>query len=237
MKRLETLMRENQVKNILDVGTGVGNFIGSLIEIPYPFKEIVGIDTSTRAIDIAKSHFMNYQNIQFLKMDGNQMTFDDHTFDVVCLSNSLHHLTHIEQTLNEMKRVVKKNGILLFHEMISSPLTDAQISHRMIHHFSAEIDRLIGVTHNETYTKAEIEDILSIIKDKKIIASWIPVYDEKIEFSQEQIDQIIESVDRMVDRIKESPSYHDFALKGEQIKEYIRNYGFDLATEYLFVVK
>ncbi|MBU1092964.1 MAG: class I SAM-dependent methyltransferase [Firmicutes bacterium] len=237
MEQLAYYLQQNNSKRILDVGTGVGNFIFVLAQTTNEYDEIIGIDTSQRAIEIASNYFLDNHKVKFMKMDGKKIEYPDGYFDVVCLSNSLHHLENPQPIFNEMKRVLKREGLMIIQEMVCEPLTNQQVSHRLVHHFSAEIDRHLGLTHDDTYTKEVIEEKLSQFDSIELIAAWVPEYQNKHEFSDEEVTQLISSIDQMIDRIKDiekKPYYQD---KAELIKQYIKENGFDLATEYMFILK
>ncbi len=237
LEQLEFYLQENQTKKVLDVGTGVGNFIFLLTQALKNYDEIIGIDTSERAIEIAKSYFTDNQGVRFLKMNGEHIEYPNGYFDAISLSNSLHHLADAKTIFNEMERVLKPNGLILIHEMISNPLNLQQESHKLIHHFSAEIDRYLGLTHDETYTKEEIEERLSKYTQCILEDSWIPQHHEKHEFSADEIEQIIQSVNQMVLRIKDNEQISYFETKAESIKKYIAENGFDLAPQYMFILR
>ncbi|MCF7931102.1 MAG: methyltransferase domain-containing protein [Acholeplasmataceae bacterium] len=237
MEQLEFHLSKNQTKKVLDVGTGVGNFIFLLTQALGDYEEIVGIDTSMRAVELAKGYFPNQEKIKFSVMDARQLEYPNDYFDAVCLSNSLHHLDDAQPIFDEMERVLKPKGLLIIHEMISDPLTPKQVSHKLIHHFSAEIDRLLDIKHDDTYTKAEIEDKLQLYSSCVIEDSWIPVHKEKHEFSQEEVDQVILSLDQMQNRISNPDQLPYFKQKAETIKEHIKEHGFDLATQYMFILR
>lgn len=221
----------------MDVGTGVGNFIQVIKSLDYPFAKIIGIDTSEKAIEIAQNHFKDDETISFMAMDANRMSFPKQSFDVVCLSNSLHHLSDLKKTLSEMERVLRSHGLIIIHEMISTPLNKAQISHRMIHHFSAEIDRYHGITHGETYSVDEIKRMLDAYGEVKVIDAWPVDNPNPYHFTKKDIDQIIGSIDQMIERMIDSTSYVLFEKKGREIQDYIRVNGFELATQWLFVLE
>lgn len=237
MEQLEFYLSKNQTKRVLDIGTGVGNFIFLLKEVLKDYDEIVGIDTSARAVELAQGYFPNQDKIKFVVMDAKQLEYDDHYFDVVCLSNSLHHLKDAKPIFMEMERVLKPSGLILIHEMISSPLTEKQESHKLIHHFSAEIDRLLNITHDDTYTKEEIEEKLKLYSSCEIEDAWIPLHKEKHMFSQQEVEQVILSLEQMLNRISNHDQLPYFKQKAEAIKTHIKKYGFDLATQYMFVLR
>ncbi|MDD3171532.1 MAG: class I SAM-dependent methyltransferase [Bacilli bacterium] len=237
MKKLELLLQKYPDARVLDVGTGVGNFIGLLTSITENFKEITGIDKSERMIELASNNFQNKNYINFKVEDGNNMQYEDGIFDIVCLSNSLHHLDDIEATLKEMRRVVKATGIILINEMICDNLSKAQTSHMLLHHFSAEIDRELGITHNDTYTKKEIIDVLNSKSNMEIDDYWDVDFGETPEITKEDLDKMISLVDRLVSRIKDESRMDYFLKKAQEIKEYIRINSYDSTTEVIFVLK
>ncbi len=237
MKKLERLLRENRTRKILDIGTGVGNFIFLLTQVVKDYDQIIGLDTSKRSIEIATSYFTDQPKIKFMEKNGEHTDFPDDYFDLVCLSNSLHHLGEPQTIFMEMERVLKPNGIILVHEMISEPLTSQQQSHKIIHHFSAEIDRYLGAIHDETLTKKQIEEKLNEYSSCELEESWIPEHPDKHQFSAEEIEHIVNSVDQMVSRIKDQEKIQYFKDKAEIIKVYIQENGFDLATEYMFALR
>lgn len=223
-------------KMILDVCTGSGNFIQYLASFYDEYDKMVGIDTMGRAIDFAIKNNHN-DRIVYQIMDGAKLDFVDQSFDVVSLSNSLHHLKDIEDVIHEMARVVKKDGYIIINEMISAPLSMAQISHKKVHHFAAKIDRLVGDVHNETYTEEEINQIIEKIDGVKIVKYWaldVPVHETTTDEEKAYFNSIL---DRMIGRIPEGIDRSDYQKEAETIKEYIHTYGYDGATTFLFFLQ
>ena len=165
------------------------------------------------------------------------MTFPDATFDIVCLSNSLHHLVDIPATMKEMQRVVKPSGAILINEMRSDELGETQISHRMLHHFAAEIDRSLGLVHDETFSKETILAHLSQNKTWHVDEEWNMELPQNEPATTDEIDQLCTTVDRLINRIKDEPLRQTFIAKGESVKAYLRSHGFDGATQLLVVLK
>lgn len=217
MNKITKLLHQFPNFKLLDIGTGVGNFIALVKSVNDDFEEIIGIDTSQRIVEIAKNNFKDDDRIQFLLMDANECSFENDTFDIVSLSNSLHHLSDIHKTISEMERVVKPTGIILIHEMVSDQLTDQQISHKMLHHYAAEIDREFDQIHGETYSREEIIDILQENSASEIIDFWHVVQEEEQEVSSEEIEQLIQLVDKLSSRVKESQNAEYFISKAEKI--------------------
>lgn len=214
---------------ILDVGTGSGQLVKQLVDAFMNFTEIIGIDSSERAIEAASKNFTD-DRIKFIKMDASSMSFDDNSFDTVCISNTLHHLTEEEmyKTLKEMKRVLKPGGFFILCEMYKDNQTPKQLGHVYIHHFGAELDRIKGVTHNETFDR---QDIIDITANIGITLVDELDYVEDGECSSEEINEIIEAVGNKLEGLKNDSCYDCLKTKWKSVKNHLLNIGLGSATE------
>jgi ubiquinone/menaquinone biosynthesis C-methylase UbiE len=102
----------NLTHHVLDIGTGTGIIPFNICSKVF---SVVGIDISPEMIRVAnqkqkKSHI---RNVSFQVQDSYNLTFPDKTFDVVIASNLLHILYEPAKPLNEVKRVMKDNGIFI----------------------------------------------------------------------------------------------------------------------------
>lgn len=235
MKKIKELLNKKGIK-ILDVGTGAGGFINTLTMLTDEFEEIIGIDTSSRAIEAANKNFKD-ERVKFIEMDALNMTFDDNSFDVVCLSNSLHHLEDISETISEMERVLKPNGILLFNEMFSDVEDPKQLTHVELHHFWAEVDRFNNVVHNETMKRNEIIETLNKNSSLIISEAWNMELDEDKELTEEDYEWLKRTLDYSLKRVKDSENYKYFEEKAEVLRERIMKVGFKGATQLLVIMK
>lgn len=236
MQKMSSLMKSFNNARILDVGTGNGNFIKVMTELNNDYKSAVGIDLLEGAIKMCNTSFED-ERISFMKMDALKMEFEDDCFDIVSLSNSLHHLDDIDATLKEMERVLAPGGVLLFCEMRSNNLSKKQKSHLQMHHFAAEIDRMRGVIHHDTFSDKEMLDILKEKSDLDIIDVWEFAVTDKEEIGEKGLEWIFEMIDRVQERIEGSKEIEYFRKKADKIKNYIRKYGFDSATQLIMVLK
>ena len=102
--------------------------------------------------------------------------------DLVCISNSLHHLQHRDKVFAELLRVLKPGGVFLVTEMYQDgQQTEAQMTHILMHHWVASIDRKCGIHHEETFSKDEILAIIHKLELKKLQTRdfYIPVDDPR----------------------------------------------------------
>jgi len=236
MRKLSAFFNHIEKAKILDVGTGNGNFIKMIQSMTDEFEEIIGIDELDIAIETSKKNFDD-ERIKFIKMDAFDMDFEDGYFDVVCLSNSLHHLSNINGMLKEMARVLKPNGYLLVNEMKSDGLNARQKGHMKIHHFAAEIDREVGATHNDTFTARGMLEILDKESELQIKDVWDLTYDRPEVNSQEEIDWLCSTIDKVQQKITDPSRQDYFKSKGEKIKKYIKRVGFDSQTQVIVILK
>jgi 2-polyprenyl-3-methyl-5-hydroxy-6-metoxy-1,4-benzoquinol methylase len=225
MKQLEQFLQQTDKKRFLDIGTGTGNFIHQITSIYPNYDSFVGIDTHEQSIAIAKKHAPN-DKVTFELMDAYHMSFTDKQFDVVCLSNSLHHLSDVEGMFQAMKQVLKDDGYMIIQEMIQDQLNPMQESHKMMHHFAARVDRLLGDTHDETFTQQEILDILGKQHGLRIDQEWLLNVPNRDENTKEELDYIINILNRVMSRVPDDKKA-DFAEEKVTIQTYIQEHGYD----------
>jgi len=102
--------------DVLDVGTQKGDFINVLMKVLKEYNTFTGIDISEENLKEARELFKD-KPVNFQPMNAESMNFQDHQFDTVCISFSLHHLENIDKVLAEMYRVLKPNGHFIVQEM------------------------------------------------------------------------------------------------------------------------
>lgn len=167
-RKIEKRLKSISGGRVLDVATGDGGFVDTLMKTLKDFDSFVGIDYSEKEVKSAKKRFKG-QLVEIRKMNAETLKFENDSFDTVCMSYSLHHLDKIEKVVAEMKRVLKSGGYFIIQEMYCDrQQTVAQETDILQHHWDAEIDSLLGVTHNKTLTKRKIRDIVSSLKLKEV---------------------------------------------------------------------
>ena len=127
---------------MLDVGTGRGGFVESLISDLKDYDEIIGIDVKGDLAAGFAERFAEHPGVSFQRVDALSMPFEDGSFDTVAVAGSLHHLADPRKGLSEMMRVLRKGGHLIVVEMFRDGQTEAQQTHVMLHHWWAAVDRI-----------------------------------------------------------------------------------------------
>ncbi|NQU87947.1 MAG: class I SAM-dependent methyltransferase [Mariniphaga sp.] len=234
MEQLKKYFNKKSVYQILDIATGEGQFIKILMDI-FPDASYTGIDPNEESLQIAKETFQD-KNIQFFKMRAEKLDFENEKFDLVSISNGLHHLPHLETSLSEMKRVLKPDDLIIINELVSNNLTPAQENQKFYHHLKSYTDRLSGHFHHETWAK---QKILDIIQQNGIqIEISFDYFDGKNFITEtENIDFWVIRLKEHLEVLKDRSVYQELLPKVKEFRRRIEKDGMEHATNVVVVGK
>jgi ubiquinone/menaquinone biosynthesis C-methylase UbiE len=113
-------------QNVLEIGTGTGIITFSIYS---KVASIIATDISPEMIRVANQRLMdsNIKNIDFQIQDSYSLTFPDKSFDIVIASNLFHILYEPEKPINEVKRVLKDNGIFIAPTICAGERTKTRV--------------------------------------------------------------------------------------------------------------
>lgn len=94
-------------KSILDVGSSSGWFLANLSK-NFPEAKCVGVDAYRKAIIYGNK---KYKSIKFVHADAHNLPFFNESFDLVLCTEVLEHVLDPKGVLEEIRRVLKKQGI------------------------------------------------------------------------------------------------------------------------------
>ncbi|MFT3808099.1 class I SAM-dependent methyltransferase [Arenimonas sp.] len=99
-------------ERVLDVACGTGLVTLRAAQDVGPQGEVIGTDISAGMIDIAwtRATTQRIGNVRFQRMGAESLDFPDKRFDVVLCGLGLMYVTHPEQALHEMRRVLRPGG-------------------------------------------------------------------------------------------------------------------------------
>lgn len=117
LKRYEFILPYIENKTVLDMACGSG--YGSNI-ISDKAKFVIGGDISDEIIQYCKYHYKK-NNLRFGVFDIQDMPYPADTFDVIVSFETIEHLSDGNDFLNEVCRVISKNGILIISTPIGGP--------------------------------------------------------------------------------------------------------------------
>lgn len=100
---------------ILDFGCGTGTNLPFLRDL-FPGAALQGVDVSHRSLEVASERQVIGCGLTIY--DGVTLPFGDATFDMVVVSNVLHHIEPLDRatTLKEIARCLKPGGLLAIFE-------------------------------------------------------------------------------------------------------------------------
>lgn len=106
---------------VLDIPCGTGRLFPVLIDAGL---SVTGGDISEQMLEVARRRFAGQSGVSFQKVDAENMTFPDNTFDYVTSYRLMCHLPPEVRTrvLNEMIRVCKKTLVINYHVETYTPL-------------------------------------------------------------------------------------------------------------------
>jgi len=101
---MRTLVRERRGMTALEVGCGPG----LVMELFSPFLEVTGLD-----IDLEMVRQVKEKGMEAVLGDGQNLPFDDDSFDIVYCSFTMLWLPDQQKAMNEMARVARKCVVCL----------------------------------------------------------------------------------------------------------------------------
>ena len=112
---------------VLDIAGGTGDLARKFSSLVGPDGEVVLADINASMLKVGRDRLLDKGvagNINFVQADVEKLPFPDNHFDVVTIAFGLRNVTHKEDALRSMLRVLKPGGRLLILEFSkpSNPL-------------------------------------------------------------------------------------------------------------------
>jgi len=137
--------------SVLDIGSGTGKILEELKEQGW---KVAGIDGEKEAKEWSKKRGIE---IALGDVSKSALPFKDNSFDAVLALDILEHLPNDANLLNEAKRIVKENGIII----ITVPAYSW---------FFTYWDTMLG--HQRRYSKKDVEKLSHACKVKTLFISY-----------------------------------------------------------------
>lgn len=230
---------------VLDVCTGSGDFISTLLRTLKDYEGFVGVDRSKQGFEKAAKKLRN-RPVQLLQMDAENLAFEAGAFDTVCIAYSLHHLGNPAVVLAEMKRVLRPGGNFILKECFQGGRqTEAQITDILQHHWKAKIDRAFGETHTETLTSPQIAALVQDLALTKLVMveSSRDVrclfcsrrFDCEDPRSRKLVDEFVRGIEKESKRLKTLEAAEELRAEGEALKARVRETGISDASSLVVI--
>ena len=112
-------LRKYKIDNLLDIGTGTGDFAIQASSILKP-RKIIGVDISKRMMDVGREKVEKAgleKVISFDHQDCSTMTFPNESFDATVVSFGVRNFEDIDSCFKQILRVLKPGGVFMFLEL------------------------------------------------------------------------------------------------------------------------
>jgi len=236
MKNLKTYLDQYHQPKILDIGSGKGDFIQLIDQVYQDYSEIIGIDIVDYLLEMDVSAFENNPKIKWMDIDVLETTFPKNSFDVISLSNTLHHIKDISSIFEQMVAMLKPGGIIVVSELISTKdLTEPQMSHQLLHSFAAKVDHHLGRVHSQLFTEKNILSAIEKYASLPIVDHW--QLDTKPYEAEITAETLIELVDQLLEKVKDSSKYDLYQKEALDLKDHLKNNDFSLAKQICVILK
>lgn len=116
-KKCRDILKKYHPQTILDLATGTADMAIDLTSLQP--QKIIAADYALNMLNVAQSKIQRKKLqhiIQIKQEDGENLSFDDTSFDAITISFGIRNFENYQKGLQEMYRVLKPNGILLILE-------------------------------------------------------------------------------------------------------------------------
>jgi 2-polyprenyl-3-methyl-5-hydroxy-6-metoxy-1,4-benzoquinol methylase len=135
-----TLVKYFRIHTALDIGCNTGSLVKAFKDLGI---EAYGVDVSQAAISNAPKELRG--QLCCLDVTRDRLPFEDEKFDLITMSEVVEHLRDFQNTLCEIRRVLKVNG----HIYVTTPsMPGADILSNLMH-----LSRLTNPTHINVHSK------------------------------------------------------------------------------------
>lgn len=138
---------------VLDLGSGDGQ---NSIKASKIARKVIGVEISEELLEIAKISAKNHKSNNIIFEKGNietKLNFKDRTFDKIIFLDVLEHLRNREQTIKELRRILKNGGLMFLG------VPNSQTSWKKFQR-SAGINSFSDPDHKIEFTQKSIRKLL-----------------------------------------------------------------------------
>lgn len=124
-KKLATCLRGENDLTLLDLATGTGDQLVSILRHCPNIERAHGFDISKEMLDLGKEKVDRLgfsDRVDFSVGDASQLPFGDRSFDAISISFGIRNVVEMDRALKEMVRVLSDHGVALILEF-SKPHT------------------------------------------------------------------------------------------------------------------
>ncbi|MFO7895370.1 MAG: methyltransferase domain-containing protein [Candidatus Cloacimonadales bacterium] len=236
MDNIAKILARLKPEKILDIACGQGEFVAWILHYFPDFQQLLAVDNNAKMLQRAQQKFASEQRIDFRSMDAYDLALADDSYDLVTLSNSLHHFEDHSQLFAEIKRVLQPEGRLIINEMLADKLSAAQESHKKIHHFAAKIDRLKRRYHAETFSQEQVSKLMQAhgfsLEQQVDYAHEIDT-----ELASQQVERLQDALKQMLKSVESRADFAELQAEANEISQWMQKHSFASARSLLLIAK
>jgi demethylmenaquinone methyltransferase/2-methoxy-6-polyprenyl-1,4-benzoquinol methylase len=112
-------LSEGELRKVIDLATGTGDLLLSLLAARDDIAGAVGLDVSENMLDLCREKLCRRglaERVELVCGDAAAIPFPDDTFDAAAMGFGIRNMPDALQTLREMRRVLKPDGAALILE-------------------------------------------------------------------------------------------------------------------------
>jgi len=182
------VIKEGEIKNVLDNGCGLGRITGFLNRSSIP---CVGVDISENALNKAIKNFADYP--YFVLGESHNLPFANEQFDLIWFWRVLHNMGKEERrkSLSENFRVLKSNGIMICSaQSDQDPIINSYRNGVEIDVSTFEVIKQTSegptVYRKHFYSKEELQDEITSIGFKIVDFDLVSEYSGLKEYNKQE---------------------------------------------------
>lgn len=126
-KHLMPWLPNQNALSVLDLGSGTG-FFTDLLATKY--KKVIGLDFSKEMLRFAKN--CRNDNILWLNADAHKIPLQDQSIDFIYSNLVIQWCEPLDNAINEMLRVLKPGGLIIFTTLVDGTLHELKSSWRQV---------------------------------------------------------------------------------------------------------
>lgn len=228
MSKLQQRLDSLRPSIMLDIACGSGGGAAWLqSQFESPRVPIICADVTDRGFRSGAEALSTPRTLPLLS-DAQRMALRTGCVDLISVVNSLHHFFDPEAAIAEMRRMAVPGGAVLIAEMHRGVRTEAQRTHMLLHHWWADVDTLMGISHGKTFSQVELRRLAEGLGASELYAE-----EQNAEaadpFAAETRRRLEEACDRYLDRLKQHGGGEELARRGRRLRGRISRSGFSPA--------
>ena len=118
-KEIIKYIRKNSIpsNSILDLASGTGDLTSELMSLD-PVR-ICAADISEKMLEVQRKKITD-KRLELIQADVKELPFENNVFDIVTIGFGVRNFEHLEDSIKEIRRVMKSGGRLIVLEMFRS---------------------------------------------------------------------------------------------------------------------